>query len=162
MKVNGQLLNHQTSQNLYGLHLNKANIKKHKRVYIFEGEKSVMKCEAYYPDNNFSVSVSGSNISQWQVDKILSLGVEHVIIAFDNFREQKIEEEEFVYQNQIIHYQERLLALAHKFATYCRTYILWDFDGDKLGYSDSPVDRGKKVFEYLTDTKLEVKTKDFE
>lgn len=159
MFVNGRLLNHQTSHNLYGLHISKNNIKKYKRIYLFEGEKSVMKSQLYYPDDNFSVAVSGSNISQWQTEKILEMGVRHVIIAFDKFREQRKNESDRVYNKHVLQYQKRLLRLAHRFTPYCRTYIIWDFDGDKLEHDDSPIDRGKEIFEYLTDRKLEIITK---
>lgn len=156
--INGRLYNHQTSHNLYGLHITKDNITKYKRVYLFEGEKSVMKSHLYYPNDNFSVAVSGSNISQWQVDKILELGVHHVVIAFDKFRKKRENESEKIYSKHVLNYQKKLLRLAHKFSPYCRTYIIWDFD-DKLNYNDSPIDKSKKVFEELTENKIEITTK---
>lgn len=149
---------HIVSHNLYGLHITKEAIKKSKRVYLFEGEKSVMKAQKYYGENNFSVGVSGSNISNWQVETLLSLGVEHVVIAFDRFRAPKEDESDLVYERAVIAYQDRLLRLARKFTPFTRTYIIWDYDG-ALDYSDSPIDRGKELFELLTENKIEIATK---
>lgn len=157
--VNGILHNHQTSRNLYGLNITKSTIKKHKRVYIFEGEKSCMKSESYYGEDNYAVAISGSNISDWQVSKILNLGVEHVILALDKHRGQKKHEPDEAYENYIKKYKEKLNYLASQFAPFCRTYVIWDRD-NLIDYTDSPIDRGKDIFEQLTDTKIEIRTKD--
>ena len=78
---------------LYGLYHNKQNISRLKKCLIFEGEKSVLKAEEMYGENNFTVATLGSNISSWQRDKILSYGVDEVFIAYDKFREKKENEE---------------------------------------------------------------------
>lgn len=156
--VGGTQYNHILSQNLYGLHITKEAIKRHKRVYIFEGEKSTMRCHSYYGEDNFSVSVCGSNISNWQVEKILSLGVDHVIIAFDKFRKRKEDESEELYEKMLRTYQNRLLNLAHKFTPFVRTYIIYDFD-ELIDYGEAPIDKGKETFEILTNKKMEITTK---
>lgn len=145
--------------NLYGLHITKQAIQKYKRVYIFEGEKSCYKSEVLYGKDNFAVAVSSSNISNWQVEKILSLNVEHVIIAFDKFRGQNEIESDEKYAEQLLNYEKKLARLAHKFAPYTRVYVLWDSEG-KLEAKDSPIDQGREVFEYLTENKIEITTKD--
>lgn len=70
------------SKELYGFWKAKEAIKKSKTVYIFEGEKSVMKCFGHKMKN--AVSCGSSSISPEQVKLINKLGEDiQVVIAFD-------------------------------------------------------------------------------
>jgi hypothetical protein len=148
--VENKLYNHQTMFNLYGLHRTKEAIKRLKKVAIFEGEKSVLKCEDYYGDNNFSVASCSSNITNFHRDILLSLDIEEVIICFDSLSEESTEQ-------QIEDYQKKLLKLANKFTPYVRTYIVYD-DFGLLKGKESPVDRGKNTLEELMKCKYEIAT----
>lgn len=91
---------HPLSLNFFGIFQNQTHIKKRKRVYIFEAEKSVCQAETMFREN-LSLAICGTNLSPWQIDMLVYfLGVEEVVIAFDkeynNFTEcfeyiQKIE-----------------------------------------------------------------------
>lgn len=144
---------------LYGLYHNKNNISRIKKCLIFEGEKSVLKAEEMYGENNFTVAVLGSNISSWQRDKILSLGVNEVFIAFDKFREKQNDESDEVYEKKLLEYEKRLVRLAHLFTPYVRTYIIYDQE-DLLDPTDAPIDKSQEVFEELMKRKIEINTKD--
>lgn len=157
LTLENQLYNHQTMFNLYGLHKTKEAIKRLKKVAIFEGEKSILKCEDFYGDNNFSVASCSSQITNFHRDILLSLGIEEVIICLDKFRKQKENESDDKYQEAIENYQENLLKFAKKFTPYVRTYIVWD-DFDILDYKDSPCDKGKDILEQLMKCKYEIKT----
>jgi hypothetical protein len=148
--IENKLYNHPTMFNLYGLHKTKDAIKRLRKVAIFEGEKSVLKCEDYYSDNNFSVATCSSFISDFQRDLLLSLGIEECFIGYDKqFVDPKSEE---AYE-----YAEKLLKLAQKFVPYVKTYILWD-DMGLLDFKDAPVDKGKETLETLMKRKYEVST----
>ncbi|MCD2456804.1 hypothetical protein LRN53_15575, partial [Staphylococcus aureus] len=54
LKVGNILYNHQTMMNLYGLHKTKNSIERFKKVLIFESEKSVLKCQDFYGESNFT------------------------------------------------------------------------------------------------------------
>jgi DNA primase len=157
LTVGNQMYNHLTSMNLYGLHKTKEAVKRTKKLMLLEGEKSVLKCEDYYGDFNFTCAVCSSNITNFQRDLALSLGVEEVFIAFDKFRARKEDESEELYNKRLIEYQERLISFGKKFAPYCRVYILYDNE-NMLDYKDAPVDKGKEVLEYLMKNKIEIKT----
>jgi hypothetical protein len=126
LTIGNQLYNHQIMFNLYGLHKTKEAIKRLRKVAIFEGEKSVLKCEDYYGENNFSVACCSSNITNFHRDILLSLGIEEVIICFDRFRDKKEDETDEKYQEEIYNYQNKLLKLARKFTPFVRTYIVFD------------------------------------
>jgi len=150
LTIENKLYNHPTLFNLYGLHKTKDAIKRLRKVAIFEGEKSVLKCEDYYGENNFSVATCSSNISDFQRDLLLSLGIEECFICYDKQFEDPNSEEAY-------EYAEKLLKLARKFVPYVKTYILWDNMG-LLDYKDAPVDKGKKSLETLMKYKIEIKT----
>jgi hypothetical protein len=157
LTIGNQLYNHQTMFNLYGLHKTKEAIKRLKKVAIFEGEKSVLKCEGFYGEDNFTVAVCSSNITNFHKDILLSLDIEEVIVCFDRFRDKKENESEEKYQEQIDDYQKKLLKFARKFTPYVRTYIVYD-DFELLQAKESPVDKGKDILEQLMKCKYEIKT----
>lgn len=161
IQANGEMYNHTTAYNLYNLNKSKEAIEKVKKIIIYEGEKSCLLNRVYYGDYDFSVAVCGSNVSSWQVEKILSLGVEEVFIAFDKFRDQKEHESDKVYEIHLNNYKDKLLRIAHMFTPYLKTYILYD-DFNLLEAKESPIDNGKHTLEELMKNKYEIQTKDVE
>ena len=158
--IEGVQYTHSLNFNLYGLNKHIVGIKKTKKIVIVESEKSVMLAHDYYGEDAFVVATCGFNISNWQRDMILSLGVEEVMLGYDkdfiptdfeNSGENDLEYKK--YQR----YVTRLYSLAYKFVAYCRTYILWDFDS-LLQKKDSPFDRGKEVLEKIMKDKILVST----
>ncbi len=141
LKLGDIQYSYSTHQNLYGLFQNKRTIQKLRKCVIFESEKSVLQCESYYEGNNFSVALSGSNISQYQVDILLKLGVEEVILALDKEYINTMSDES-------IKYQAKLLRLGRMFSKYCRVNVIFDTQ-DLLELKDSPSDKGKEILEAL-------------
>lgn len=146
------ILRHPIQFNLYGYYQNKEAISRAKKVVIFEAEKSVLKCESFYGDNNFTVAVCGSHISSYQRRMILDLGVKEVMLAFDKEYHDANSEEGYEYANKI-------LSMAYSFCPYVTTYVLWDKE-NLLEYQDSPADKGQEVLEKLMKQKYEVETRD--
>lgn len=151
---------HSLNFNLYGLDKHINGIRKTKKVVIVESEKSVMLAHDYYGEDAFVIATCGFNISNWQRDMILSLGVEEVMLGYDkdfiptDFENVSEEDPEY---KKYIRYVKRLYSLAYKFTAYCRTYILWDFDC-LLQKKDSPFDRGKETLEKIMKDKILVST----
>lgn len=139
--------NHPLSLNLYGLDKNKETIKRLKKVMIVESEKGCLQCDTIYGDNNFTLALCGKNLSHWQIKKILSLGVDEVIIALDKQYEEVGSVEYNAWQKYI---RERLIK---PLAPYVKVYVLWDEEG-VLGYKDSPTDKGKEILEELMRKKV--------
>ncbi|WP_299831638.1 hypothetical protein [uncultured Metabacillus sp.] len=157
LTIGNKLYNHQTMFNLFGLNHTQHAVKRLKKIMILEGEKSILKSEDIYGENNFTCAACSSQITNFHRDIILSLGVEEVFIGFDKFRARKENESEEKYEEMIKEYQENLLKFAKKFTPYVRTYILWD-DFDLLEPKDSPIDKGKEILEQLMKTKYEINT----
>lgn len=114
---------------LFGFWVAKKYIAKKEQVFIFEGEKSIMKCF----DNRIfnAVSVGSSSISDTQVKMINKLGKDiQVIIAFDKGKTP-----------------EEIKSVAEVFKDN-DVYAIIDTQ-ELLQENDSPVDRGINIFKEL-------------
>ena len=145
--VNRQLYNHPLGMNLYNLNNSKNNINITHRAIIFESEKSCLKYQSFFGlDNDISVACCGSNISIYQVQLLLDVGVKEITIAFDR-QFQAIGDDEFK------HLTSNLTKLHNKYKNYLDISII--FDKQMLtGYKDAPVDDGKDIFLQLWKTKI--------
>lgn len=133
-KTSGISYAHQITRNLYGLYLNKENIMRYKKVILVESEKSVLKIQGFYPNDNISLALCGSNVSDFQLELLKSIGVEQVIYAFD-----KEEDEKMI---------KKLNKIYKKTALLFDVYTVEDKEG-LLELKDSPCDKGKEVFDIL-------------
>ena len=143
--ASGKMYNHSLGSNLYGLNFNKENIINMKTAIIFESEKSVMKMESYFPNNNFSVAMCGSNLTDKQIDLLLNLGVQEIILAFDRQYKEYNDEE-------CIQWYNKINKMVNKYLNYLSISVIFDED-HLLGYKDSPIDCGKEVFLELYNTR---------
>lgn len=153
--VEGKVLSHPLGENLYGININQDKIRRCKKVMIVEAEKSVLQNHSYFGDDDFSLAICGSNLTDIQINILLHyLGVEEIIIGLDKeFHENKTYEEE-IYRNKIY---KKIGTLLNE----CRVTLLWDTKG-LLEYKDSPTDKGKEVLLDLLDNKIEITNADIE
>ena len=151
---------HALGLNLYGLYENKSAIKRKKKAIIVEGEKSVLLSDTFYGKESCTVATCGFNISDWQLNALLKLGVEEIYLGFDkDFDDRYIElykSDATVYKNYL-RYKERLDSLAQRIAPYCDVYLIRDRKG-LLDIKDSPFDKGKTIFEKLLKDKRRIST----
>ena len=108
---------------------------------IAESEKSVLQYDTMFGhENNICVAVCGSNLSAYQMNLLLELGVENVLIAFDKEGEN--------YQEKQKYYQ-KLRKICERYKLRCNMGFIFDQD-NLLNLKDSPTDRGKEVFTQLS------------
>lgn len=149
LRVENTLYSHPLSFNLYGIYENKEDIRKYQTAIIFEGEKSVLKFNDLY-DYNISVASCGSSLNYRQVELLVKdLGVKDIIIAYDKEFSNFASEEARNYYN-------KLQKICKKYTNYCNFYFLFDFK-NLLELKDSPIDKGKEVFEKIMKDKVQVK-----
>lgn len=150
--IQGITYNHALNFNLYGLDKNKSAIKRDKKVIIVEAEKSVLLSDSYYGDNSIVVATCGFNISNWQREMLINLGVNEVILGFDkDFDPRQFEgkqDENDLQYKKYLNYCDRIIKFSNAFQQDCYVSVLWDEYG-LLELKDSPFDRGKEVFETL-------------
>lgn len=100
--------------------------------------------------NNISVASCGSNLNYKQIEILIKdFNVNNIIIAYDK------EFENFASQDGI-NYYNKLRKICEKYSNYCNFSFLFDYD-NLLQLKDSPIDRGKEVFEKLMKNKIEVR-----
>ena len=150
MYLNKQMYNHPLGFSLYNLNNSKDNIKNIKKVIVFESEKSCLKYASYFgKENDISVAVCGSNLSQYQFDLLQNLGVEEIIIAFDR-QYKEIGDKEYE------GWKNKLIKLAQKFDCYCKISFIFDTEHN-LNYKDSPIDINPNIFLKLYKNRLDSK-----
>ena len=138
-RLNNQLYNHPLSFNLYNLNNSQNNIKTIKKAFVFEGEKSCLLYASYFGiENDLSVAVCGSSLINYQVQLLLSLGVEEIIIAFDK-QFQEIGDDEWK------KWTKKLKDLHKKYSSLVQVTFMFD-KGNLLEYKMSPIDAGLEVF----------------
>lgn len=139
IKYNGEYLAHPTSKILFGLDVNKEAIKRLQTVILFEGEKSVMKMDSIYGDNNISVAVSGRNLSKDHLALLTKYGVQNIILAFDrDYKSHKEIEKELNEYMEIFKYAKNFFNVS----------VIVDYDF-VLEHKNSPIEQGKELFEKL-------------
>ena len=82
-KVGRRFYNHSLGQNLFGLNHNMKAIQAKRKIMLVEAEKSVFQTDTMFGEDNFTVALCGSNLTDYQRGMILMLGVREVIIALD-------------------------------------------------------------------------------
>ena len=151
IRIEGKWYSHPLSLNLYGINFNREAIKKHKKVILLEGEKSVLLYNEYFgSENNISLAVCGSNLNKLQLELLIkNFELNEIIIAFDkeyvDYPSKKAE-----------NYFEKLIKIGKKYSHYNHFSFIYDTKG-LLKEKDSPIDRGSKVFEKLLKERVHIK-----
>lgn len=137
--LNNQMYNHPLGYALYNLNNSKDNIKKIKKAILFEGEKSCLLYASMFGiENDITVAVCGSNITSYQMQLLLDLGVKEVIVAFDR-QFKKIGDEEWKV------WTDKLKNINTKYSSKVQVSFMFD-KWNLLKYKDSPIDEGKETF----------------
>lgn len=142
-RINTILYNHPLAFNLYGLNKAKENIKLSNVAIVVESEKSVLQYMSYFGiENNLCVAVCGSNLSRYQLNLLIDNGAKEVCIGFDKDFEE-------LGDNNYKQVVEKLQKIYDKYSSYVNMSFLFDKEGNKLSYKNSPLDCGKDKFLYL-------------
>ena len=130
-----------TGRVCYGLYENQASIKSSREVILFEAPKSTLQMATMLGDSASCVSLFGWNCNKLRRDMLLDLGIQRVNIALDRQYHEPSGDEFAVYVRQV-------KKIADLFKPYCKVGIIWDKQ-DRLGYKDSPSDKGIEVWNQL-------------
>lgn len=150
-----------TGLSLYGIYENAENIRRFKKVIVFESEKSVLKYGSFFgQQNNIAVATMGMNFTSYHATVLLSLGVEEIIIAYDKqylldyievdkktlSTDREVRKKHLEY----VKYIQNLIKIGNMLLNYVNMSIIacWD---DRLDYKDAPIDKGKDMFIELSE-----------
>lgn len=141
-RIGGKMYNHPLSFSLYNLYYSKENIKRVKRAFVFESEKSTMQYASMFgPENDISVAICGSSFLAYQAWLLINLGVEEIIVGLDKQFKEKGD-------NEFKKLTKNLANIHHKYGNYAKISFMFD-KTDILGYKSSPTDEGVDKFMYL-------------
>ena len=145
--LNYQMYNHPLGFNLYNLNNSKDNIRKIKKAIVFEGEKSCLLYQSYFGiDNDISVAVCGSNLTNYQIQFLKSLDVEEIVIAFDKqFKE--------IGDKEWKGWVKKLTDINKKYSSIIQISFMFD-KWNLLGYKDAPIDCGPEIFTQLFERRV--------
>ena len=148
-KINGQMYNHPLSFNLYNINISKNNIRNIKKAIVYQGEKSCLKYGSYFGiENDISVAACGSSLINYQVELLLSLGVDEIIVGFDR---QYKEVGDISWQQ----WTKKLYHIHDKYGSIVQISYLFD-KSHLLDYKSSPIDHGKDVFLELFKNRIQI------
>lgn len=123
---------------LFGLQFNSSNIKRVKKAFVMEGEKSCLKGEDMlgYRDN-VVVASFGMHFSRHQYEKLKSLGAEEIVFGFDRQFVERGDKEYLALMKIYKSISDRYESLDAniKFSFMIDTELITD-------YKDAPVDKG--------------------
>lgn len=142
--IEGKWYAHPLGLNLYGLNVNKENIRREGYVFIYEGEKSVLHHESFSIPN-CAVASCGSNLNKYQIKLLMKeCQPREIILCYD--REEKPHEDA---------YFMKLKTMCEKYRNYCNISFIYDMKGI-TGMKDSPCDRGEEVFKELLAKRIKI------
>lgn len=147
--INGQMYNHPLSFNLYNINISKNNIHNIKKAIVFEGEKSSLLYGSYFGiKNDISVAACGSNLINYQVELLLSLGVQEIIIGFDRQYKE-------IGDNEWKKWTDKLYHIYNKYGSLVQISYLFDKE-HILNYKSSPIDQGPEIFIELFKNRIQI------
>jgi len=145
IRIENTWYKHPLSMNLYGLNVNRKNIRTHGVCFLFESEKAVMQMEGFHLPN-CSVAVCGSNFNKYQLNILMRTCAPHeIILCFDK--------EELPGEDK---YFNKLWNICQKYKNYCNFSFVYDREG-LLDLKDSPTDKGEETFIKLIGKRVIVK-----
>lgn len=145
IRIENTWYKHPLSMNLYGLNVNRKNIRAHGLCFLFESEKAVMQMEGFHLPN-CSAAVCGSNFNKYQLNILMKTCAPHeIILCFDK--------EELPGEDK---YFNKLWNICQKYKNYCNFSFVYDREG-LLDLKDSPTDKGEETFIKLIGKRVIVK-----
>ena len=145
IKVEQTWYRHPLSLNLYGLNINKENIKKSGICFVCEAEKSVLQADSFLLPN-CCVAICGSNFNKYALKILLKeCAPKEIVLCLDN--EEKPGEEK---------YFNKLYSICEKYKNYCNFSFVYDRK-QLTKYKDSPTDCGEEIFKELVSRRIRVK-----
>ena len=144
VQIEGKWYSHPLSLNLYGLNLNKENIKNTGIAYIGEAEKFVLQLDSFSIPN-CGVAVCGSKLNKYALDILIrECHPREIVICFDQEEEPKSSK-----------YFNQLYNLCQKYKIYSNFSFIYDKE-HLLQLKESPSDKGEATFYKLLKTRVKV------
>lgn len=148
--LNGSNFKFPSGRVFYGEYQNVEAIKRKKKVFIVEAEKSVLKSDTWFGDENYTLALYGSVLTKEKLDKLLEWGVTTFIIGLDSdFNEYG--------DDDYTKFEENVFDMAKMIKPYSdEIYVVYNNQGYKDAYKYSPFDFTREQFDVLWENKEKI------
>ena len=143
--IHGEFYEHALGLNLYGININKKNIRNAESALLVEGEKSVLLANTYDP-KSIAVATCGFSVSNAQIKILENLGVTDVYLGFDRdfdmskYNEYVDENNNSIrsdYKEEFLRYCNKIMMTCKKLQeTFKKVYIVVDVRPIHYSYED--------------------------
>ena len=148
--LDGTEFNFPTNEVFYGENFNKVNIERTKSVVLVEGEKTVLKFDDWYgEENNICLGLYGSVLSNSKLKKLLSWGCNTFYIALDSDFTQV----DYAEDSEYMKFEKKVMKIYKKLKPYGKVYVIYNNLDFKNCYKFSITDYIKEQFERLWNSK---------
>ena len=137
-----------TNNYFYGENYNLEEIKRTGVVWLVESEKSVLKMDSWFGEHNVSLAMYGSNLGKKRFDKLISLGLNEVVIILDSDF-HSIYDENNELTEEYIKFEDKVLKMAKPFKPYVNKITCCFNNQGYEGYKFSACDFTKEQFDIL-------------
>ena len=145
MLANGKIYKFPTNEVFFGMNWNYEEIKRTGMVILAEGEKTVLKLDSLYKENNVALAMFGKNLGIRRRNQLIQMGVNKIIYVPDNDWIGKSDEE-------FERWKQEMMAFANQFNGYAKVDVVWD-NLDLLEPKDNAMDKGVDVWQRLYDNR---------
>lgn len=153
--LNGMTYKFPTNLFFYGENFNKKNIIRTKSVILVEAEKTVMKFDEWYGENNnICLGLYGSTLSDEKIKKLLEWGCENFYIALDSdfYKKEYSKDKNILTPYEI--FEKKVMKIFQKLKPYAKNiYVVYNNLDFENCYKFSITDYTKEQFEELWENK---------
>ena len=141
MLLDGTTFKFPTNNVFFGVNWNKPKIEQSGTVILAEAEKSVMKLDTIYGENNVALAMYGKNLGTNRRNQLIKMGVDKVIYVPDN---------DYIGLGQEAYdkWEQEVLRFGKQFKGYASVEVVWDNLG-LLGPKDNATDGGPEIWDKL-------------
>lgn len=146
--LDGSMFKFQTNLVFYGENYNLEEIKRTGVCWLVESEKSVLKFDSWFHENNVSLGLYGSNLGKKRFEFLIKLGLSELVIMLDSDF-HTIYDENSELTEDYIEFEEKVLKMAKPFKPYVGKISVCFNNQGYEGYKFSPCDFSKEQFDIL-------------
>lgn len=139
--LDGTIYKFPTHSTFFGIYQNQEAIKRTKTVWLVEGEKSVIKFDSWFGDDNIALAMYGTNLGAYRRDYLVNLGVNEVVIMIDSDFHQYGDEE----YNK---FEQNVFKIAGQLKGFTKVSVCYNSQGYD-GYKFAPCDFTKEQFDIM-------------
>lgn len=132
----------------YGENYNLEEIKRTGVCWLVESEKSVLKFDSWFHENNVSLGLYGSNLGKKRFEFLIKLGLSELVIMLDSDF-HAIYDENNELTKDYIEFEDKVLKMAKPFKPYVGKISVCFNNQGYEGYKFSPCDFSKEQFNVL-------------